>query len=125
MGFLDRIHLPLTMRDDALPRITTATGGQCDPEFRPRGIENSFADITRTVRTLYTVGYYTHLSPLDGRFRHVEVRVMRPNLTVVAPDGYYPTPRNVHQAQPVAGTDQTPHSDNEPVPTANPPSTQP
>jgi VWFA-related protein len=125
MGFLDRIHLPLTMRDDALPRIATATGGQCDPEFRPRGIENSFADITRTVRTLYTVGYYTHLSPLDGRFRHVEVRVMRPNLTVVAPDGYYPTPRNVHQAQPVAGTDQTPHSDNEPAPAANPPSTQP
>src|SRR6185437_9578550 len=28
MGFLDRIHLPMTMRDDALPRITAATGGQ-------------------------------------------------------------------------------------------------
>jgi VWFA-related protein len=116
MGFLDRIHLPLTMRDDALPRITAATGGQCDPEFRPRGIENSFADITRTVRTLYTAGYYTHENPLDGRFRHVEIRVMRPNLTVVAPDGYYPTPRNVHPAQPVAGADQTPHPDNEPAP---------
>ncbi|HEY4008836.1 MAG TPA: VWA domain-containing protein [Acidobacteriaceae bacterium] len=115
MGFLDRIHLPLTMRDDALPRIASATGGQCDPEFRPRGIENSFADITRTVRTQYTVGYYTHESPLDGRFRHVEIRVMRPNLTVVAPDGYYPTPRNVHQAQPVARTDQTPHPDNQPA----------
>lgn len=125
MGFLDRIHLPLTMRDDALPRIATATGGQTDPEWRPRGIENSFADITRTVRTLYTVGYYTHLSPLDGRFRHVEVRVMRPNLTVIAPDGYYPTPRDVHQAQPVAGADQTPHSDNQPVTPTNPPSTQP
>ncbi|HEX5282903.1 MAG TPA: VWA domain-containing protein [Bryocella sp.] len=125
MGFLDRIHLPLTMRDDALPRITAATGGECDPEFRPRGIENSFAAITKTVRTLYTVGYYTHESPLDGRFRHVEVRVMRPNLTVIAPDGYYPRPRNVHQAQPVAGADQTPHSDNRPVMPANPPSTQP
>src|ERR1700744_4124511 len=123
MGFLDRIHLPLTMRDDALPRIAAATGGQCDPEFRPRGIENSFADITKTVRTLYTVGYYTHENPLDGRFRHVEVRVMRPNLTVVAPDGYYPQPRNVHQAQPVAGADQTPPPDNQPAPApANPPS---
>jgi hypothetical protein len=121
MGFLDRIHLPLTMRDDALPRIAAATGGQCDPEWRPRGIENSFAEITKTVRTLYTVGYYTHESPLDGRFRHVEIRVMRPNLTVVAPDGYYPTPRNVHQAQPVAGTDQTPNPDNQPVPQTNPP----
>ncbi len=126
MGFLDRIHLPLTMRDDALPRIATATGGECDPEWRPRGIENSFADLTKTVRTLYTVGYYTHLSPLDSRFRHTEVRVMRPNLTVNAPDGYYPTPRNVHPAQPVAGADQAPHSDNEPAqPAANPPSTQP
>ena len=123
MGFLDRIHLPLTMRDDALPRIAAATGGQCDPEFRPRGIENSFADITATVRTLYTVGYYTHENPLDGRFRHVEIRVMRPGLTVIAPDGYYPTPRNVHQAQPVAGADQTPHPDNEPAPPpTNPPS---
>lgn len=122
MGFLDRIHLPLTMRDDALPRIAAATGGQCDPEWRPRGIEDSFADITKTVRTLYTVGYYTHMSPLDGRFRHIEVRVMRPGLTVIAPDGYYPTPRNVHQAQPVAGTDQTTHPDNQPVPPTNPPS---
>ncbi|HTV09059.1 MAG TPA: VWA domain-containing protein, partial [Candidatus Aquilonibacter sp.] len=124
MGFLDRIHLPLTMRDDALPRIAAATGGQCAPEWRPRGIEDSFAEITRTVRTLYTVGYYTHLSPLDGRFRHTEVRVMRPNLTVIAPDGYYPTPKDVHQGQPVAGADQTPQSDSTPAPTPNPPSTQ-
>jgi len=122
MGFLDRIHLPLTMRDDALPRIAAATGGQCDPEWRPRGIENSFAEITRTVRTLYTVGYYTHLSPLNNTFRHTEIRVMRPGLTVIAPDGYYPTPRNVHQAQPVAGTDQTPHPDDQPAPPTNPPS---
>lgn len=102
MGFLDRIHLPLTMRDDALPRITFATGGQTDPEFRPRGIENSFADITKTTRTEYTVGYYTHANPLDGRYRSLEIRVMRPNLTVIAPTGYYPTPRNVHPAMPVA-----------------------
>jgi hypothetical protein len=91
------------------------TGGECDPEFRPRGIENSFAELTKTVRTQYTVGYYSHENPLDERFRHVEVRVMRPNLTVGAEDGYYPTPRNVHPAVPVAGTDQTPHPDNQPV----------
>ena len=116
MGFLDRIHLPLTMRDDALPRIATATGGQCDPEFRPRGIENSFAELTKTVRTEYTVGYYSHENPLDERFRRVEIRVMRPNLTVDAEDGYYPTPRNVHPAMPVAGSDQTQHPDNQPIP---------
>jgi VWFA-related protein len=115
MGFLDRIHLPLTMRDDALPRIAGATGGQCDPEFRPRGIEKSFADITKTVRTQYTVGYYSHENPLDERFRHTNVVVLRPNLEVIAPDGYFPTPENVHPATPVPGTDQTPHPDNQPV----------
>ncbi|MDE1160432.1 MAG: VWA domain-containing protein [Acidobacteriaceae bacterium] len=91
MGFLDRVHLPLTMRDDVLPRYAAATGGQVDPEFRPRGIQQSFAKITEQVRTQYTVGYYSHEPVLDGRFRKVEVRVMRPNLTVIAKDGYYPS----------------------------------
>ena len=90
MGFLDRIHLPLMMRDNILPRFAAATGGQIDPEFRRGGIEQSFARITEEVRTQYTVGYYTHLSPLNESFRKVEVRVLRPNLTVIAKEGYYP-----------------------------------
>jgi hypothetical protein len=115
-GFVDRIHLPFTLRDDALPRIATVTGGQCDPEFRPRGIEKSFADLAKTVRTEYTVGYYSHENPLDERFRHVSVTVLRPNLSVTAEDGYYPSPRNVHPAVPVPGTGQTPHPDSQPAP---------
>jgi VWFA-related protein len=91
LGFLDRIHLPLTMRDDELPRIAQATGGQCDPEFRQKGIETSFAKITEEVRTQYTVGYYTHESPFNEKFRKVEVRVLRPGLTIISKDGYYPT----------------------------------
>jgi VWFA-related protein len=91
LGFLDRIHLPLTMRDDELPRIAAASGGQCDPEFRLKGIESSFAKITEEVRTQYTLGYYTHESPFNEKFRKVEVRVLRPGLTVIAKDGYYPT----------------------------------
>jgi VWFA-related protein len=90
MGFLDRIHLPLTMRDDVLPRIAGATGGEVDPEFRPKGIEASFAHITEEVRTQYTAGYYTHASPFDERFRKLEVRIMRPGLTVISKAGYYP-----------------------------------
>jgi VWFA-related protein len=101
LGFLDRIHLPLTMRDDELPRITAATGGQCDPEFRPRGIESSFAKITDEVRSQYTVGYYTHASPFDERFRRLDVRILRPSLTIVAPDGYYPTASDSHPSKPM------------------------
>jgi VWFA-related protein len=100
LGFLDRVHLPLTMRDDELPRIAAATGGQVDPEFRPRGIESSFAKITEEVRNQYTVGYYTHASPFDERFRRLEVRVLRPSLTVVAPDGYYPSASDSRPVKP-------------------------
>jgi hypothetical protein len=28
---------------------------------------------------------------IDGKYRSVEVRVMRPNLTVISKTGYYPT----------------------------------
>jgi VWFA-related protein len=91
LGFLDRIHLPLTMRDDELPRIAAASGGQCDPEWRLTGIEKSFAKITEEVRTQYTLGYYTHESPFNEKFRKVEVRVLRPGLSIIAKDGYYPT----------------------------------
>ncbi len=91
LGFLDRIHLPMTMRDDELPRIVAQTGGQTDPEFRLKGIQASFAKITEEVRTQYTIGYYTHESPFNEKFRKVEVRVLRPGLTVIAPDGYYPS----------------------------------
>ncbi len=85
MGFLDRIHLPLTMRDDALPRIAYATGGQTILSSVRAASRTALRTSPKTVRTEYTVGYYTHANPLDGRFRSLEIRVMRPNLTVIAP----------------------------------------
>jgi VWFA-related protein len=91
VGFMDRIHLPLTMRDNILPLYASATGGQTDAEFRTGGIERSFARITEEVRTQYTVGYYTHEPFIDGKYRNLEVRILRPNLTVIAKKGYYPT----------------------------------
>ncbi len=91
LGFLDRIHLPLQMRDNLLPQYTAATGGQTDPEFRVGGIEASFAKITEEVRTQYTVGYYTREPFIDAKYRSVEVRLLRPNLTVIAKSGYYPS----------------------------------
>jgi VWFA-related protein len=90
-GFLDRMHLPLMMRDNILPAYAIATGGNFDGEFRQRGIENSFAKIAQEVRTQYTIGYYTHEPFVDGKYRQIEVKVLRPNLTVIAKKGYYPT----------------------------------
>jgi len=106
LGFLDRIHLPLMMRDDIMPRIVAATGGETDPEYRQGGIEKSFARITEEVRTQYTVGYYTKLSPLNESFRRVEVRVLRPGLTIISKDGYYPN-ANDNRPSPAAATAAT------------------
>jgi VWFA-related protein len=91
MGFVDRVHIPLTMRDDILPKYTAATGGQFDSEFRPRGIEDSFSHIAAEIRGQYTVGYYTHESPFNESYRSTEIRVYRPGMTIIAPDGYYPS----------------------------------
>jgi VWFA-related protein len=91
VGFLDRAHLPLMMRDNVLYAYTSATGGELDPEFRRKGIETSFAKIAEDVRTQYTVGYYTHEPFIDGKYRTIEVKVLRSNLTVIAKKGYYPT----------------------------------
>ena len=94
-GYLDRIHLPLMMRDNNLPAYTNETGGNLDAEFRQKGIETSFANIAREVRTQYTVGYYTHEPFIDGKYRTLEVTVLRPSLTVLAKKGYYPTAADV------------------------------
>jgi len=96
LGFLDRTHIPFMMRDNILPQYAAATGGQVDAEFRQNAIETSFARIAEEVRLQYTIGYNSHLSTLDSRYRTIEVQVNRPGLTVIARPGYYPSATPVH-----------------------------
>ncbi|MEO6912056.1 MAG: VWA domain-containing protein [Edaphobacter sp.] len=103
IGFLDRIHLPLMMRDNILLAYSSETGGHFDGEFRQKGIENSFARIAEEIRTQYTIGYYTHEPFIDGKYRSLEVKVMRPNLQVIAKKGYYPTAADVKPSIVVQG----------------------
>jgi VWFA-related protein len=103
VGFLDRMRLPLMMKDNYLPAYANATGGNFIGEYRQGAIEKSFAKITEEVRTQYTVGYYTHEPFIDGKYRQIEVKVLRPNLTVIAKKGYYPTAEDSKaSAQPVS-----------------------
>jgi VWFA-related protein len=90
MGFVDTIHLPLMMRDNILPVYTKATGGEFYADYRTKGIETSFAKITEEARTQYTIWYNSQEAITDDKFRKVEVRVLRPNLQVIAKEGYYP-----------------------------------
>jgi VWFA-related protein len=97
LGYLDKFKIPLLplSPDNILPRYTADTGGHLYSEFSENGIQRSFADLAALARTQYTIGYYTHLSPLDNKYRVLDVRVLRPNLDVVAKKGYYPTATNM------------------------------
>jgi VWFA-related protein len=90
VGLLDHVHLPLMMRENVLPAYARATGGNFDSEFRTASIEKSFAQLAYEVRSRYTVGYTTHEPFLDGKYRKLEIKVLRPDLTVIAPPGYWP-----------------------------------
>ncbi len=91
LGFLDRFHIPMQMSDNILPKYATVTGGVLDAELSTNAIERSFGKISEQVRDQYTLGYNSHVSVLDSRFRKIEVRVLRPNVRVIAKQGYYPT----------------------------------
>ena len=91
IGFIDRIHLPFTMYDNILYKYTAATGGDLDTETSVNGIETSYGKIAVEARNQYTLGYLSHESIYDERYRKIDVRVDRPNLEVIAKPGYYPS----------------------------------
>jgi VWFA-related protein len=97
IGYLDKFKIPLLplSPDNILPRYTDETGGHLYSEFSTNGIERSFQELAVLARTEYTLGYYSKVPVTDGRFRTLEVRVKRPDVTVVAKKGYYPTATNL------------------------------
>ena len=90
-GWIDRVHLPFTMYDNILYKYTVGTGGDLDSEGRINGMEKSYAKIADEARNQYTLGYLSHESIYDSKFRKIEVRVDRPNLELTAKPGYYPS----------------------------------
>jgi VWFA-related protein len=99
LGYLDKIKLPLLpfSPDNILPKYTAATGGHLYSEFSTNGIQRSFGELAALARTQYTLGYYSKQQVLDSRYRPLQVDVMRPNLDVIAPKGYYPTATNLQR----------------------------
>jgi hypothetical protein len=60
------------------------------------GIEKSYAKIAEEARTQYTLGYLSHESIYDSKFRSIDVRVDRPGVEVIAKRGYYPSAQDTH-----------------------------
>jgi VWFA-related protein len=98
VGYLDKLRLPLLPTDNVMPKYTTFTGGYLEAQFSENGIQKSFADITASVRTQYTLGYYSHQPAISERHHSVDVRIEGiSGLDVTAKEGYYPSLANVTQ----------------------------
>jgi VWFA-related protein len=90
-GWLDRFHLPFEMYSNILYKYTALTGGDLDSEGGTNGIEKSYSKIADEARNQYTLGYFSHESIYDAKYRKIDVRVDRPDLVVIAKPGYYPS----------------------------------
>ena len=97
-GYISRIHIPFTMRDNVLFQYTAATGGTLVSEGDRNGIEKSYAKIAEEARNQYTLGYNSHEPIIDSKFRKIEVRVDRAqkDVDVIAKRGYYPSGQDAH-----------------------------
>jgi Uncharacterized protein involved in copper resistance len=91
VGFVSRLHVPFTMYDNILFKYTLATGGDVYSERGANGIEQSYAKVAEQARTQYTLGYFSHESIYDSKYRSIIVTVDRPSLDVIAKKGYYPS----------------------------------
>jgi len=76
--------------ENALDSITASTGGKVFRPEQARGIDGSFDEILRDLRTQYLIGYYPKNVPVSAdRFHPVKVVVKQPGLRVVTRSGYY------------------------------------
>ncbi|MGB7266049.1 MAG: VWA domain-containing protein [Terracidiphilus sp.] len=89
--WLDRFHLPFTMYNNILYKYVAATGGDMYSEGGVNSIEKSYFKIAEEARTQYTLGYLSHESIYDDKYRSINVIVDRPNVVVTAKPGYYPS----------------------------------
>ena len=88
------------MYDNILYKYTAATGGDYYAEGNINGIERSYAKIAEEARDQYTLGYLSHESIYDDKYRTIDVRVDRPNVTVIAKRGYYPSAQDLQVSAP-------------------------
>ena len=72
-----------------LVRYSTATGGDFFYASKQKELERLYSKLTEQARTQYTIAYVPHDSDRTKDFHSIEVRVKRPELNLLARQGYY------------------------------------
>ena len=110
----------LEANEDVLRSDTAATLGQLAQGTggllfnSTNNLRPAFDRIDEDLRNYYLLGYTPTNDTYDGRFRNIEVKVNRPNLTVAARRGYYAVRDpggvavNAWEAPAIAAVDATP-----------------
>lgn len=88
---LTKLHLPRLGYSNILPKYANATGGEIYPSLSKEAIESTYARAIGEARNQYTLGYKAGLTR-GNAYRLIEVVVKRPDVKVLAKDGYYPLP---------------------------------
>jgi VWFA-related protein len=91
VGYLDKLHLPLLPPSNVMPRYTVMTGGSLESELSENGIQRSFNAIAASIRSQYTLAYYSHQPAISEKRHSIEVDVDVPGLDVTAEQYYYPS----------------------------------
>lgn len=77
-----------------LQKYAHATGGDVFHAARRAELENLYSAVTEEARNQYTLAYVPQVTDRSQDYHSIEVRARRPNLTLLARDGYYaPTKR--------------------------------
>jgi Ca-activated chloride channel homolog len=84
----------LTERGDkVLRRMAEETGGRAFFPFEARDLEADFQEISRELRSQYSLAYVSTNDKMDGSFRTISVEPLERNLRVRAKNGYFaPSP---------------------------------
>jgi Ca-activated chloride channel family protein len=75
-----------------LTRYTQATGGDVFFSGRDGALSDFYTQVVEQARYRYAVGYLPTGTDRNKIYHTLEVRVRRPGLTVLTPDGYYLAP---------------------------------
>jgi hypothetical protein len=79
----------MRLTQDSLRTLAEGTGGFAAVDTN--SFAEAFSRITDANSRYYLLGYAPPVHPRNGRFHHIEVKVKRPGLSVVARRGY-PSP---------------------------------
>lgn len=87
--------------ENALTLLSSGTGGRVfTPNVGP-ALDTAFSDILKELRTQYYLAYYPkNLPPSEDQYHRIEVRVSRPDLRVLARNGYYEETDNPSKRRP-------------------------